>query len=146
MKSTLASAASVIFAFVTLNAHAVQTADCGRNMAQVKSIMRNKLGKTFKNPDATAISFVGTWQGQAATFAITKNQNFNFASAEYTICPQKNGSFYIYQTNDPSQAAFFRLRSGVLQVYSGTGMLAMAQGNYVRPGSQLAGNPYNRGY
>lgn len=133
MRLGISSASLLLIFSLAVPAFAVQTRNCGRNMKQVKDIMRSNFGRTFDDPDY-AEKFVGTWSFNGKPyFTITSNQNFNFSGANYAICPQTDGTFYLYKVDDPTnENGQFRLVNGKLTIFGGQGMLSWAQGEYSR--------------
>jgi hypothetical protein len=119
--------------FAGMSAHAAQTADCAANLVQLKDVIRSKFNRF--NADY-ANRFVGTWSGPFS-FAVSTAESFNIKGMPFQVCPQNDGSFFIFLSGDTSNSGFIRISGRTARVYGASGMVSAAAGTY-RKTSELA--------
>ena len=134
MKLSALATVMVIFLFSLSAQAAPQTTDCGTDIKSLARVVASKYLHTFPETDY-AYQFIGNW----GPITISATQPFHFIGADWSICPQEDGTVYIYQPKNPSQAMVLKIQNkDLVTLVSGTGLFAVAAGDYPRTPEQVA--------
>jgi hypothetical protein len=105
------------------------TADCAESISALEKVITKY--KTVIKPSVTKW-LVGVWKKKhnilfygKVEITIDESTKFNFADAQMKICPQTDGTFYVYNRNNPSEYATVAIDSkSKMNVSAGNGRLA----------------------
>ena len=105
------------------------TADCADSISALEKVII-KYEAVIK--PAVTKWLVGVWKKKhnilfygKVEITIDESTKFNFADAQMKICPQSDGTFYVYNRNNPSEYATVSIDSkSKMDVSEGNGRLA----------------------
>ncbi len=118
------------------------TSDCADSIPRLTRIIRNKYSQVFK-PEVVGW-FVGVWKKKNDIFLygpvqipIDGTQKFMYESDALRLCPQADGTFYLYNANKPSEYATIHLKSDhSFSVSDGGGRMSNLVDSYTKIGPQ----------
>lgn len=132
MKTLLIMLGVILFSGLNAQAADLQVQSCGDNLKQVQQIINDDYSSFGKN---YASRFVGKW---GWGLEIDMNSPFNYAGYKFKVCPQADGSFYIYQKDDSSTAGYLKLRGNKIVISGFKNMASAANGEYAKSSTSVA--------